>query len=142
MADKLPIVDDKPWYHEGLKFSCTECGKCCTGSPGYVWLTDDDITRISEYLKITESLFKRRYTRFTQGKYSLIDLPKQNYDCVFLEGKKCQIYPVRPKQCGTYPFWPHVLSSKKSWDNEAAHCEGIQQDGELISLKTIQEKLK
>ena len=38
------------------------------------------------------------------------------YDCVFLKedperGRKtCSIYPVRPLQCRTWPFWPENLA--------------------------------
>ena len=33
--------------------------------------------------------------------------PEDELACVFLtKTKKCSIYPVRPLQCLTYPFWP------------------------------------
>ena len=25
-----------PWYNDGLRFTCTRCGHCCTGEPGFV----------------------------------------------------------------------------------------------------------
>ena len=39
---------EKPWYHEGLRFECTGCGDCCTGAPGYVWLTEEEIRALAE----------------------------------------------------------------------------------------------
>src|SRR5688572_15148747 len=42
-----------PWYADGLDFTCTQCGNCCGGAPGYVWLERDDIVRIAEFLKVT-----------------------------------------------------------------------------------------
>ena len=27
----------EPWYRDGLRFQCTQCGNCCTGDPGVVW---------------------------------------------------------------------------------------------------------
>ena len=35
--------DGKPWYAEGLRFKCTECGQCCTGAPGYVWVNEEEV---------------------------------------------------------------------------------------------------
>jgi len=57
----------QPWYHAGLKFKCTGCGKCCTGSPGYVFLTDEDEVRLADFLKMTISDFQRKYTRLFMG---------------------------------------------------------------------------
>ncbi|MFG0335929.1 MAG: YkgJ family cysteine cluster protein, partial [Maioricimonas sp. JB049] len=41
---------DAPWYRDGLQFSCTQCGNCCTGSPGYVWVTEEEIAAIAAHL--------------------------------------------------------------------------------------------
>ncbi|MFM1805538.1 MAG: hypothetical protein RL136_2417, partial [Planctomycetota bacterium] len=30
-----------PWYAEGLRFECTQCGNCCSGGPGAVWFTPE-----------------------------------------------------------------------------------------------------
>ena len=33
----LNVLDDpaaEPWYADGLAFTCTQCGNCCTGGPG------------------------------------------------------------------------------------------------------------
>ena len=30
------------WYEDGLRFSCSQCGNCCTGPPGAVWFTDNE----------------------------------------------------------------------------------------------------
>ena len=34
---------DLPWYGGGLRFTCTQCGNCCTGQPGYVWISKKEI---------------------------------------------------------------------------------------------------
>ncbi len=39
----------KKWYKDGLAFSCTECGSCCTGPPGYVWACDVEIEMIAQF---------------------------------------------------------------------------------------------
>ena len=42
--------DAAPWYKDGLQFTCTQCGDCCTGAPGVVWVTDDELREIADYL--------------------------------------------------------------------------------------------
>ena len=39
------MPDEAPWYADGLRFTCTMCGKCCTGEPGYVWTTDEELAK-------------------------------------------------------------------------------------------------
>ena len=44
-ADATPTSDPDapaPWYAEGLRFKCTQCGGCCTGGPGFVWFDEDE----------------------------------------------------------------------------------------------------
>ena len=66
---------------------------------------------------------------------------KSNYDCIFWQnGVGCSIYNARPLQCRSYPFWPAIMDSKESWDEEATNCPGMNQ-GELHSEKVINEWL-
>lgn len=137
---KLKVLnDDSPWYAKGLHFECTGCGQCCTGAPGYVWVNEDEIQRIADYLKLDIQDFKFRYLRQVKGRYSLIEFPK-TYDCIFLKDKKCQIYPVRPIQCRTFPWWPKNLKSENDWKECARYCEGIQNEAPLVSIETIEEQ--
>jgi len=125
------------WYQEGLKFGCTGCGKCCTGSPGYVWVTEEEIVAMATALNITPELFARRYIRRIGQRLSLTERGP-NYDCVFLEGKTCRLYHARPKQCRTFPFWPHLLTSKDAWEQAGKDCEGIDHpEGEHYSMEVI-----
>jgi len=134
-----------PWYHEGLRFACTGCGKCCTGSPGYVWISDEEAEKIAKHLAISLEDFMRLYTRNVGGRLALLErkMPPLNhqpqYDCIFLKGKQCSIYEVRPQQCRTFPFWKDTLHSKEQWQNTAQQCEGIDHaDAPLISLEEIE----
>lgn len=128
------------WYEKGLNFKCTECGKCCTGSPGYIWVTKSEIIAIAEHLSLSVEEFSRLYIRRVNGRFSLLEKPK-SYDCVFLNGKKCSIYSVRPTQCRTFPWWPQNLKSEKDWKEAAKFCEGISPNSSLVPLETIQEQL-
>lgn len=135
----IVIQDHSPWYAQGLNFKCTGCGQCCTGSPGYIWVNEEEIQHIARYLNLRIDEFSRRYLRRVKGRLSLLELPK-SYDCIFLKDKKCQIYPVRPTQCRTYPWWPQHLTSEKEWREAASCCEGIQPEAPLVPLATIEEQ--
>lgn len=140
MMNKLKIIqDEEPWYAEGLHFECTGCGQCCTGSPGYVWVNEDEITTMADYLQISTNLFKRRYLRRVEGRWSLVEHSK-TYDCIFLKDNKCEIYSARPIQCRTFPWWPQQLRSKEAWLEAAKHCEGISLQAPLVPTSTIEEQ--
>lgn len=129
-----------PWYKEGLRFECTGCGECCTGSPGYVWVNEDEIATMAKHLKLTREEFIRKYTRSVNGKLSLLE-SSTTYDCVFLKEKKCTIYHARPTQCRTFPWWPENLSSEQAWKSAAKRCEGINKEAPIVAFGIIQDQL-
>lgn len=129
-----------PWYKEGLRFECTGCGGCCTGSPGYVWVNENEIAEMASFLSITVQEFGKRYLRQVGGRFALIE-KKKTYDCVFLKDKKCLLYAVRPTQCRTFPWWPENISSQDAWEQAAKQCEGIRDQAPLVPCETIEEQL-
>lgn len=130
------------FYDQGLKFSCQMCRYCCSVEPGYVYLSEQEIFDIAQYLSLPIDQFMKIYCRAIDfGDVWQISLrEKENYDCIFLSEKGCSIYPVRPKQCMNYPFWPSIMESEKAWKEESMHCPGIGQ-GELVSKEEIEKKL-
>ena len=110
------------WYADGLRFTCQQCGECCGGAPGFVWVTQGEMRKISEFLNLTCEAFSRKYLRRTGSGFSLIENP--NGDCVFYEENGCLIYPVRPVQCSTWPFWPSNLVSPETWQECCSACPG------------------
>ncbi|MBI2809856.1 MAG: YkgJ family cysteine cluster protein [Candidatus Melainabacteria bacterium] len=133
------MVDKLPWYKDGLKFKCTGCGKCCTGFPGTVWVSDEEIEALAKTLNISPEEFARKYTRRIGNRLSLKEHAR-TYSCVFLDGKKCTVYDARPKQCRTFPWWSENLDSPEEWKETASNCEGIDSpDAPLISLDEIQK---
>ena len=130
------------WYKEGLHFECTGCGKCCTGNPGYVWVTEEEIEKIATLLNLPIQLFKTRYIRRVDNRYALIEKRTFPHDCVFLKDNQCTIYSVRPKQCRTFPWWPYNLSSPEAWKRAAKECEGINDQALLVPFEKIEEQLK
>src|SRR3954471_14506233 len=85
--------DERPWYQAGLRFTCTRCGDCCTGTPGFVWVDDEETRAIAATLDVTEEEFIARHTRWGPRGRTLRE--KRNGDCIFFEhGKGCTIYSV------------------------------------------------
>src|SRR2546423_12964733 len=80
----------KPWYAEGLNFTCSQCGNCCTGAPGYVWVSDVEIDRLAAHLKLSVDETIERYGRRIGGRVSLKErrTPQGQYDCIFLQEVK------------------------------------------------------
>lgn len=131
-----------PWYREGLPFGCTKCGKCCTGSAGYVWISEEEMARMAQFLELTVPYFKQLYVRRIGQRHALVELKSQNHNCVFYQNKLCRVYPVRPLQCQAYPFWKENLLSEETWKQTALECEGINSDAPMISPEVIEEFLK
>ena len=114
----------EPWFKEGLRFKCTGCGKCCSGSPGYVFLSERDISTLAAHFKLPENDFLKKYTRLVDGQAALLDRPGSE-DCLFLKDNQCSVYEKRPLQCQTFPWWIHHLRDPKDWEEAAERCEGI-----------------
>ena len=127
------------WYAEGLQFKCTECGKCCTGAPGYVWVQESEMQSMADFLAISLKEFKCLYVRRVGQRYSLVE-SRTTYDCVFLKDTKCKVYGARPTQCRTYPWWPQNLHSKEAWEETALRCEGINANASVVPFEKIEEQ--
>jgi uncharacterized protein len=130
-----------PWYRDGLRFECTQCGNCCTGAPGYVWVNKEEIEGLARLLKLDVEEFERRYVRQVGIRKSLVEFP--NGDCVFFHGESrtCQVYEARPRQCRTWPFWNSNLASPEAWQQAEGHCPGCNR-GKLVTLEKIEEQRK
>lgn len=130
------------WYKEGLRFTCTACGNCCTGAPGYVWVSQEEIRRIAEFLQRPDEWLPPSTLRRVGFRYSLTE--KSDGDCVFLqanaEGKRiCSIYPVRPLQCRTWPFWSSNLKTPADWRAAGENCPGMNNGKkyDYVQIETI-----
>ena len=118
------MSDDSPWYGDGLQFECTGCGQCCSGEPGYVWVTSDEIAALAESLAMAVTEFEAAFVRAAGRRKSLIEMP--NGDCIFLDSRarRCEVYHARPAQCRTWPFWASNVRSAKSWQETCRVCPG------------------
>ncbi len=133
-----------PWYAAGLAFECVGCGGCCAGpEEGYVWVTEREIRAIAAHLDLAVAEMERRHVRRVGGRRSLVER-KDNRDCVFLQpdgngGRKCAIYPVRPRQCRTWPFWAVNLRDPGAWALAGMRCPGINR-GATYNLEEIERR--
>ena len=128
----------QPWYKDGLRFECTQCGHCCTGAPGYVWVNDEEIKALAEAKGEPDiERFQELYTRRVGSRRSLSEF--SNGDCVFFDGesRKCTVYTGRPRQCRTWPFWNSNLESADDWAHTCEVCPGSGQ-GKLYSIEQIE----
>jgi uncharacterized protein len=116
---------------EGYQFTfdesaCESCnGACCVGESGYIWLTPKEITAISDYLEQDESYFREGYLNKVGYKFSIKErVNGESHECLFFdtEKKRCTIYPVRPTQCRTFPFWDYFKQNPSEAKEE---CPGI-----------------
>ena len=129
-------METSPWYKNGLRFTCTQCGNCCSGAPGVVWVTPDEIQKIADFKGLSLGEMQMHHLRYVGARTSLREFPNGN--CTFLDGatRKCSVYPVRPAQCRTWPFWNSNLESAESWKEAQIDCPGMG-GGELYSLEQI-----
>ena len=89
--------------------SCQTCGgKCCRGFGGYIWLNMEELREIAASRKMAVAIFSRQYIRQVKGRLSLQErvVNGEHFCCFFdIFDRRCTIYPNRPEQCRTFPFW-------------------------------------
>lgn len=125
-----------PWFQDGLRFECTQCGDCCTGAPGYVWINNEEITALAATLGMKVHEFEASYVRRVGSRKSLIELA--NGDCILFDAKtrKCKVYNGRPRQCRTWPFWDSNIATPSAWKKTCAVCPGSGQ-GKVYSVEDV-----
>ena len=128
----------QPWYQQGLSFQCSQCGDCCTGAPGFVWVNKDEIAGLAAAVdEVDIGQFEKKYVRTVGIRKSLKEF--SNGDCVFFDGesRQCTVYDARPRQCRTWPFWGSNLRNKEAWEATCEVCPGAGQ-GKLYQLQAIE----
>jgi Fe-S-cluster containining protein len=125
------------FFDKGIRFECLKCGGCCNGEPGVIYVSETEITDIAEYTLIERDIFVERCLYLIEESYSI----KETDDgrCIFYENG-CSIYPVRPLQCSTFPFWFQNMRSEESWESALLRCPGIGK-GPLFSKEAILERV-
>jgi len=138
------MAQERPFYAQGLLFSCTRCSACCRYESGFVFLSEKDASRLGAVFNMEYGEFAAAFCRWVpseNGKERLSLKEKSNYDCIFWSQEKgCTVYESRPVQCRAFPFWSSVLNSRESWESTAAGCPGIGQ-GALFSADSMEKWL-
>lgn len=102
-------------------------------------MNDAEIQQIAEHLEKPVGEIRLFYTRPLRGQVSLREFA--NGDCIFFDGqtRRCQVYPVRPRQCRTWPFWGINLTDEAAWQTTCQVCPGSGQ-GDLVPLQEIESR--
>lgn len=134
-------MDEQPWFKDGLRFQCTQCGNCCTGAPGYVWVNQLEIDALAKQFGLTSVDFERKYVRRVGVRKSLVEFA--NGDCVFFDGqtRRCTVYGLRPRQCRTWPFWQSNVHSAEAWKETCQVCPGSGQ-GPVYPVEEVLRQVK
>ncbi|HHC11511.1 MAG TPA: YkgJ family cysteine cluster protein [Campylobacterales bacterium] len=123
----MDLVTKDGYNYKFNPTACESCGgACCTGESGYIWVKYQEIEKMAQFLELTIEEFATMYLRKVKHRYSIIEkkIDTDNYACIFFDNniKQCTIYPVRPLQCRTFPFWEIF---KKDIEEVKKECPGI-----------------
>ncbi len=111
-------------------FECQKCGECCKGYGG-AFVSDHDLTRISQYLDITPERFLYNYCDWSGGR-PLIKTAESGY-CIFWD-ELCTIHKIKPRMCKIWPFIDSILVDTSNWAVIKSMCPGIRDNGNLDDL--------
>ena len=119
----MNIIKKEGFSYKFDQDACKSCeGNCCIGESGYIWVSPKEIEEIAKFLKMDSEKFKEMYLIKVGYKYSIKEKPyKDGFACIFF-ANGCSIYPVRPNQCRTFPFWDYF---KNRVDELKKECPGI-----------------
>lgn len=133
-------MSSRRWYDAqgGLRFTCTQCGKCCS-RPGYILVHASEAPPLAARYKdgARPEDLDELWVWDDAVEGWLIEV-EEGESCPFLVDEQCSVHDIKPRQCATYPFWEEVTMHRFTWAQEASLCEGIQPDGELYTPELIQ----
>lgn len=88
--------------------ACADCRGACCRWGGYVWVTEGDIQAMAEIMNLELESFANQYVKAAYGRLSLQErLREGEHHCAMFDPYNCRclVYPARPEQCRTFPFW-------------------------------------
>ena len=135
------------FYKDGLSFTCARCSSCCRYESGFVYLSENDLSRLAKAQGMNYSEFILTWCRwipFIGDRERLSLKEKSNFDCIFYGyngADGCSVYDARPLQCRTFPFWDSIMVSREAWKNTGKNCPGIN-SGELHGFEEIENCLR
>ena len=126
----------KEWYENGLNFSCLQCGKCCWDEGEYteVYVSQEDIQKMAAFLNMFPNEFYEKYVTKSDC-YNI--LKSRKGACIMLQDSMCVVYPARPQQCATWPFWPENVRRHVWYGEVKKRCPGVGR-GRKYTLEEIE----
>ncbi len=124
------------FFDQGLRFTCQQCGGCCVGEPGTIYVSPAEIEAIAASINLSVDDVIAQYLYPFRDSYSIKEDAQGR--CLFFD-EGCTIYDLRPLQCRTYPFWFSNLRSEERWHSVERQCPGIGRGrlyakGEILDL--------
>jgi Fe-S-cluster containining protein len=110
------------FFDDGIRFACQYCGACCTGEPGVVRINDQEIAETADHLGMSVSATIAAFIYPYENGHRIMET--RDGRCLFFDNG-CRIYPVRPRQCRTFPFWFTNLRTEARWNKIRSQCPGI-----------------
>jgi Fe-S-cluster containining protein len=101
-----------------------------------VWVNESELRAIADFRGVSYGEVRYQDARVVGEAISLRE--HANGDCVYFDGasRRCTIYPARPRQCRTWPFWNSNLESPEAWREVQERCPGAG-IGEFVSLERV-----
>jgi Fe-S-cluster containining protein len=104
-------------------FKCQQSGNCCR-YPGFVYVTPENIKRMSAILNLSEEEFFKEYVQIQNG-WPIIASKTFHQNCFLDCNNKCKVYEGRPDPCKSYPNWDQIWQSDESLIHESLLCPGL-----------------
>ena len=111
-------------YPKNVHFECQRCAKCC-GDGSHrgrnILLLEAEVSQISNAMGLRPFSCASRSLSVQPYRYRM---KKRGGKCVFLDGRACRIYNLRPLICRFYPF--SLKRSNNGYRFEVSEeCPGI-----------------
>ena len=87
-----------------------------------------------------DALVGQLWVKTYDGSYH-ITVEDEDDGCPLLENDRCRVHDIKPIQCATYPFWPELIESEHTWNDEQQYCEGINLGDETYARYEIADLL-
>lgn len=123
--DNMKIgLDDK------FRFSCKQCGKCCTERED-ILLTPFDLFRLSKKLNMTPNDFVEKYGETYIGDSSRMVIvrlkPRGSIRrCPLLKDRKCSVHDAKPRVCAMFPIGRAFRLDPKKRGSDQISTENIE----------------
>lgn len=112
------------------KLGCDICDKCCINR-GDIKITPVNVIEISRFMGISLHQFIEQYTEQVEGEPLELVIKASGNDrrCILNDSVtyKCNIHPVKPMQCVTFPLVPIYLEKDIFYKQDTCVCENQQE---------------